>query len=324
MRRRYQHFANRGVIVSSPDPWPVVPLAKWKDTRDTLHLWTQIVGKVKLALAPFVNHWWHVPLYVGARGLTSGAVPCAAGTFDMTFDLIDHELRIETSDGTIATLALRPRSVASFYREFMATLGRLGIAVSIWPVPVEIPDNHTPFDRDETHAAYDAEAAHTFWQMLLVADTALKQFRSSFIGKCSPVHFFWGSFDLAVTRFSGRRAPERKDADPITREAYSHEVSSAGFWPGGGPIPDAAFYSYAAPEPPAFRTAPIRPARAFYSADISNFVLMYEDARTAASPERAVYEFLESTYAAGANLANWNRAELERAAPVATPVRSRK
>ena len=310
--------------MSSPQPWPIVPLATWKETRDTLHLWTQVAGKVKLALAPFVNHWWHVPFYVGVRGLTSGTVPWAAGSFEMTFDLVEHELRIETSDGTVATIALRPRSVASFYREFTATLGRLGIAVNIWPVPVEIPDNQTPFDQDEAHAAYDADAAHTFWRMLLVADNLLRQFRSSFVGKCSPVHFFWGSFDLAVTRFSGRRAPERKDADPITREAYSHEVISAGFWPGGGPIPDAAFYSYAAPEPPGFRTSPVRPAPAFYSPEISNFVLMYEDARRSASPEGAVYEFLQSTYAAGANLGNWNRADLERETPAVAPIRARK
>jgi hypothetical protein len=311
-------------MVSRPDAWPILPLSTWKDTCDTLHLWTQMVGKVKLALSPFANHWWHVPLYVGARGLATGAIPYAGGSFEMTFDFIDHHLRFDASDGTTARMALCPRSVADFYREFTATLRGLRIDAAIWPVPVEMPDHRVRFDQDETHDAYDADAAHKFWRMLLVADQALKEFRSSFIGKCSPVHFFWGSFDLAVTRFSGRRAPERKDADPVTREAYSHEVSSAGFWPGGGPVPDAAFYAYAAPEPAGFKTASIQPPRAFYSPELSIYVFMYEDARTADSPTRAIYEFLESTYAAGANLANWNRADLERAAaPVPIPVRSR-
>ncbi len=300
--------------------WPRLPLSSWKDTCDTLHLWTQIVGKVKLALAPFVNHWWHVALHVSPRGLTSGAVPSAAGHFAMTFDFIAHELRIEASDGTTSRLQLRPRPVADFYREFMGTLSRMGIKVTIWPVPVEIPDNHLRFDRDDIHAAYDAEAAQTFWRMLLVADRALQQFRSSFVGKCSPVHFFWGSFDLAVTRFSGRPAPARPDLDAITREAYYQEVSSAGFWPGGGAIPDAAFYSYTVPEPAGFRSASVRPARAFYSADLSEFILMYEDARLAASPERAVREFLDSTYEAGATLGRWDRASLERRRSVAVGV----
>ncbi len=308
--------------MASSDSWPTLPLASWKDTCDTLHLWTQVVGKVKLALAPFVNHWWHVALRVSPRGLTTGAVPWRGGHFGMTFDFLAQELRVETSDGTVSRLPLRPRSVADFYREVMTTLGRMGIQVTIWPMPVEMADNHIPLDRDETHAAYDAEAAHTFWRMLLVADTALEEFRSSFIGKCSPVHFFWGSFDLAVTRFSGRRAPERKDADSITREAYSHEVSSAGFWAGGGVIPDAAFYSYTVPEPAGFRTAAVRPARTFYNPDMSLFILMYDDARAAASPEGAVREFLESTYEAGATLGNWDRAALEQTREV--PVRAKR
>jgi hypothetical protein len=285
-------------------------------------LWTQIVGKVKLALSPFVNHWWHVALYVSARGLTSGAVPWGRASFEMTFDFVEHQLRIETSDGTTARLLLRPRPVADFYREFMDTLHAMGINVTIWPVPVEMPDNHVRFDQDQAHAAYDAHAARTFWQMLLVADRALKEFRSSYIGKCSPVHFFWGSFDLAVTRFSGRRAPARAEFDGIMREAYSHEVSSAGFWPGGGAIPDAAFYSYTVPEPAGFRTAEVRPGRALYSNDAGEFILMYEDARNAPSPERAVGEFLESTYEAGATLGEWDRAGLERAGEVAAPVRA--
>ena len=293
--------------------WPTLPLASWKDTCETLHLWTQIVGKVKVALAPPVNHWWHVALQVGARGLESGAVPCRGGAFAMTFDFVEHHLRIETSDGSTAAVALRPRPVADFYREVMATLDRLGISVTIWPVPVEIPDNQVRFDRDDTHGSYDAAAANTFWHMLVIANNALQEFRSSFIGKCSPVNFYWGSFDLAVTRFSGRRAPARQNADAITREAYSHEVSSAGFWPGGGPVPDAAFYSYAAPEPPGFAGAPVLPASASYRTDMSEFVLMYEDARMSRSPEAAVRAFLHTTYDAAASLGDWDRANLERA-----------
>ncbi len=298
----------------SSSNWPSLPLASWKDTCDTLHLWTQIVGKVKLALAPFVNHWWQVAFKVGARGLESGVVPWGTGAFVMDFDFVEHQLRIDTSGGTSARIALGPRSVADFYREVMTTLQRLGISVRIWPVPVEIPDNQTRFDRDEMHGAYDASAANTFWHMLLAANKALEDFRSSFIGKCSPVHFFLGSFDLAVTRFSGRRAPPRQGADAITREAYSHEVSSAGFWPGGGAVNDAAFYSYAAPEPPGFAQAPVLPASASYRTDMSEFILMYEDVRSAASPETAVRSFFDTTYAAAARLGNWNRAELERPA----------
>jgi len=221
-------------------------------------------------------------------------------------------LRIETSEGTTSTVALRPRSVAEFYREFRVALDRLGVSVTIWPVPVEIPEIQTRFDHDETHGTYDPAAANTFWHMLLVANNALEGFRSSFVGKCSPVHFFWGSFDLAVTRFSGRRAPARPDADAVTREAYSHEVSSAGFWPGGGAVPGAAFYSYAAPEPPGFARASILPASASYRTDLSEFILMYDDARTAESPAAAVRGFLDTTYEAAAELGNWDRRNLER------------
>jgi len=306
----------------SSEPWPTLPLASWKDTCDTLHLWTQIVGKVKLRLAPFVNHWWHVALQVAPRGLTTGDLPWRGARFALTFDFVAQELRLETSEGDTACLQLRPRTVADFYRELLQTLGRLGIDVTIWPMPVEMPNNHIPLDRDDTHGAYDATAARTFWRMLLIADNALKEFRSAFIGKCSPVHFFWGSFDLAVTRFSGRRAPVRPEFDAVMREAYSHEVSSAGFWPGGGVVPDAAFYSYTVPEPPGFRSAAVQPSRAFYSADLSEFILMYEDARAAASPERAVREFLDSTYEAGASLGGWDRAALER--PSRLPVHVRR
>ncbi len=299
--------------------WPALPLASWRETCDTLHIWTQVVGKVKLALAPFVNHWWHVTLRVGARGLESGAIPWHGGAFAMTFDFVAHQLRIETSDGAKGLVALRPRSVADFYAEVMATLDRLGIAVTIWPVPVEMPDNTVRFDKDETHGAYDPVAANTFWHVLLVANRALEQFRSSFVGKCSPVHFFWGSFDLAVTRFSGRRAPERPGADAVTREAYSEEVSSAGFWPGGGAVTDAAFYSYAAPEPAGFASAPVLPAEASYRTDMGEFILMYEDVRRAATPEAAVRSFFETTYAAAARLGNWDRGRLERQDDSALP-----
>ncbi len=299
--------------MSIEDGWPALHLASWRDTCDTLHLLTQIVGKVKLALCPFVNHWWHVALHVSSRGLTSGPVPWRNGAFTMTFDFLRQRLLVEASDGRTEALALRPCAVAEFYRDFMAALGRLGIEVAIRPMPVEMPGNHVPLDRDAAHGAYDPGAAFTFWRTLLVADRALREFRSSFVGKCSPVHFFWGSFDLAVTRFSGRRAPARPEFDSIKREAYSHEVSSAGFWPGGGAVPDAAFYSYTAPEPPGFREARVRPDRAFYSRDVNEFVLMYDDARRAASPARAVAGFLESTYEAGATLGGWNRTELERA-----------
>ncbi len=296
----------------STDAWPALPFSAWKDTCDGLHLWTQMVGKVKLALCPFVNHWWHVTLHVSPRGLTSGAVPYARGVFSMTFDFTDDALRIETSEGHTARLALAPRSVADFYREFMGTLHSMGIDVTIWPVPVEMPDYRVRFDADHTRRPYDAQAVRTFWQMLVIADKALNEFRSGYVGKCSPVHFFWGSFDLAVTRFSGRAAPMRPEFDRIMREAYSEEVSSAGFWPGGGPVPGPAFYSYTAPEPPGFRGAPVQPKRAFYSDALNEFLLPYDDAREAASPARTVREFLDSTYDAGATSANWNRAALER------------
>jgi hypothetical protein len=274
-------------------------------------MWTQIVGKVKLALCPPVNHWWQVPLYVSARGLTTSAVPFRDGAFEATFDFIDQRLLIQTSGGLDARLVLRPRSVADFYREFSDALRRLGIDVKIWTMPVEV-ESPIRFETDQTHASYDAEAVQAFWRVLLQADRILKEFRSTFIGKCSPVHFFWGSFDLAVTRFSGRRAPERVGADATTREAYSHEVISAGFWPGGGAVGDAAFYAYAAPEPPQFKQAAVRPSSAFYNADLSEFLLMYEDVRRSDAPDELVHQFLSSTYEAGATLGSWNRAELER------------
>ena len=275
-------------------------------------MWTQIVGKVRLALSPRTNHWWEVPLYVNASGLTTSPIPFPQGIFEVRFDFIEHKLVIETNQHTSRTLALEPRSVAAFYQEFMAALGSLGIQVKIWKVPAEIA-NPIPFDRDTQHASYDAEYANRFWRILVATDAIFKEFRAGFIGKCSPVHFFWGSFDLAVTRFSGRRAPERPGADPITREAYSHEVISCGFWPGGGDITEASYYAYAAPEPKGYAQQAVRPSEAYYHAQMKEFLLPYEAVRTAASPREALLAFAQSTYEAGANLGKWPRRDLERA-----------
>ena len=294
-----------------PDAWPALPLEAWQDTYATLHMWTQIVGKVRLALSPHLNHWWEVPLYANHRGLTTSPIPYQDSIFEVQFDFIQHKLFIDTSRATQRVLTLEPKSVAEFYREFMGALQSLDIEVKIWKMPVEIA-NPIPFDRDTQHASYDPEYANRFWRILLACDSIFKEFRCGFIGKSSPVHFFWGSFDLAVTRFSGRRAPERPGADSITREAYSHEVISAGFWPGGGDIKGAAFYTYAAPEPPGFAQAHVRPAKAFYHSGLHEFLLMYDDVRLAASPRTALLDFLQSTYDVGANLGNWNRAELEK------------
>lgn len=296
----------------SPEGWPPLPLESWKDTYATLHMWTQIVGKVRLALTPRVNHWWNVPLYLSSRGLTTSPIPYHDGAFEVEFDFIDHKLYIRLSNGISTALPLKPISVADFYHYFMAALHGCGIEVGIWKMPAEIPDP-IPFDADRIHASYDSEHAHRFWRILLSVDEVLKEFRSRFIGKSSPVHFFWGSFDLAVTRFSGRRAPERPGADSITREAYSHEVISGGFWPGSGEVKDAAFYCYAAPEPPGFSQHPVSPKAAFYHPNLKEFLLMYDDVRTAPSPEKTLLEFLESTYEAGANLGEWDRQAFERA-----------
>jgi hypothetical protein len=273
-------------------------------------MWTQIAGKVRLALSPRVNHWWEVPLYVTARGLTTSAIPYGDGGLEIQFDFIDHKLIIETSWGSVETVALKPRSVADFYAEFMTALRSLGITVKIWTMPCEVP-NPVRFENDTQHASYDSEYAHRFWQILVLCENIFLEFRARFIGKSSPVHFFWGSFDLAVTRFSGRRAPERPGADSITREAYSHEVISAGFWPGMG-FKGPAFYAYAAPEPAGFGEQRVRPAEAFYSSEQKEFFLMYDDLRRAASPRETLLSFLQSTYEAGANLGKWDRKELER------------
>lgn len=299
--------ATRGAEV-----WPALPLAEWRDTYATLHMWTQIVGKVRLVCSPRVNHFWEVPLYVTPRGLTTSAVPYGTRHFDLTFDFIAHKLLVTTSDGDVRRIALEPKSVADFYAELMSLLRELGLEVKIRALPDEVADP-VPFAEDRVHASYDAASAERFWRALVQADRVFKEFRGRFIGKCSPVHFFWGSFDLAVTRFSGRRAPEREGADSITREAYSHECISHGFWPGGGAIDGAAFYSYAAPEPPGYKEARVAPGEAFYSKDLSEFLLMYDDVRRAPSPDDALTDFMQSTYEAGANLAGWDRAALERA-----------
>ena len=297
----------------TPNFWPDLPLEAWQDTYATLHMWTQIVGKIRLALSPRINHWWEVPLYVTPVGLTTSPIPYNGWIFEIQFDFIHHQLLIQTSLGAERVMALAPRSVANFYKEFMQRLESLGIHVKIWKRPAEVP-NPIPFDRDVEHASYDPEYANRFWRILVCADEIFKEFRSRFIGKSSPVHFFWGSFDLAVTRFSGRRAPPREGADSITREAYSHEVISAGFWPGGGDIKGAAFYAYAAPEPAGFADAHVGPAKAFYHPQMHEFFLMYDHVRRAASPRTMLLEFLQSTYDAGASLGKWNREELERSA----------
>src|SRR6202158_177254 len=286
--------------MSKESPWPPLPVSAWADTYATLHMWTQVVGKIRLALAPRVNHWWHVALYVNARGLTTSPIPHDDRTFEITFDFVDHQLRLDVSNGDRRTLALAPMTVEEFYRNVMKTLGDLSLGTRIWPMPVEVP-SPVRFDQDHHHASYDAEWVHRWWDILRRVDEVLEEFRGRFIGKSSPVHFFWGGFDLAVTRFNGRRAPER--ADPIMREGYSHEVISAGFWPGGGAGADGAFYVYAAPEPTGFKTAPIRPPAASYDNELGEYLLLYEDVRTTSSPRETLLEFLQSAYDARANLA---------------------
>ena len=298
-------------VAQPRESWPALPIKEWQATRDTLHMWTQIVGKIRLELCPPENHWWEVPLYVSARGLTTGPMPCAAGAFEIEFDFVEHRLQIQTSEGALNAILMKPQSVADFYQELMDALRAMGIAVKIWPMPVEIP-NPIRFDQDRVHASYDPGYANQFWRVLVSANAVFKEFRGQFLGKSSPVHFFWGSFDLAVTRFSGRRAPERPGADKITREAYSHEVISVGFWPGTGDT-DAVFYCYAAPEPPGFKDAPVRPAKAFYSKDLSEFLLKYDDVRLADSPREALLAFAQSVYEVGAPLGKWAREMLERA-----------
>ena len=301
------------------DPWPALPLEEWADTCATLHLMTQVVGKIRLACAPMVNHWWQVPLYVTARGLTTSAMPHGTQTFQIDFDFIDHSLNVVVSDGGVQSIALRPRPIAKFYGDVMDALRTLGVPVRIWPQPVEI-EGAIPFVEDVEHTAYEPEQAHRFWLVLGQVDRALAQFRSRFVGKCSPVHFFWGSFDLAVTRFSGLRAPEHPGGAPnlgdwVMREAYSHECSSCGFWPGSGAVQEPAFYAYAYPEPAGYREHRIRPDAAYYSDTMREHILPYESVRQSPDPDLMLDEFFQSTYEAGAELLRWNRAELEHDGP---------
>ncbi len=289
------------------DRWPALPLREWQDTYRTLHMWTQIVGKIRMALSPPLNHWWHVSLYVNSSGLTTGPIPCASGVFEIQFDFARHELKISSSEGFGILRPLRAEPVAVFYAGVFEALTALGIAVEINPKPQEVGDA-TPLDKDYANCSYDPEYAHRFWRILVSSGKVLEKFRGTFLGKCSPVHFFWGSFDLACTRFSGGPAPPRKGA--ISGPAYSHEVCSAGFWPGGGVIDGPAYYSYTVPKPAGLDRESIRPAAAGWNPQLSEFILMYDDMRHAESPEQTLYEFLESTYNAGARLANWDRAAL--------------
>jgi hypothetical protein len=300
------------------DDWPELPLSEWVDTCATLQLWTQVIGKIRLAHAPMINHWWQVTLYVTSRGLTTSPIPYGARAFQIDFDFIDHRLVIQTSDGAVESIALIPRTVADFYAEVMGRLRGLGLETRIWTMPVEI-DGAIPFEDDREHAAYDADYAQRFWRILVHADRVCTRFRSGYLGKVSPVHFFWGSFDLAVTRFSGRTAPRLTGQSPnlgawVMQEAYSHEVSSCGFWPGNGAFGQPAFYSYAYPEPAGFAAAQVQPAAAAYNEDLGQFILPYEAVRQAPSPDECLAAFLSSTYSAAADLAHWDRHALERKA----------
>jgi hypothetical protein len=300
---------------ASPHPWPELPTAAWRETYETLHLWTQIVGKIRLTLTPWLNHSWHVTLYVTARGLTTSPIPDGERSFQIDFDFIDHVLRISVSDGAHWQLALAGQSVASFYAAVMNQLAELGIHVAIDDMPSELPDP-VRFSEDRKHASYDPDAVRRFFQILVNVDRVFKQFRTGFLGKASPVHFFWGSFDLAATRFSGRGAPRHPGgvpnlSDAVACEAYSHEESSAGFWPGSGAIDYPAFYSYAYPEPPGFRAVKVQPDAAFFSEALGEFILPYDAVRNAAQPEQTLLAFLQSTYEAAANAAKWDRETLE-------------
>lgn len=296
------------------DLWPALPYNEWKDTYATLHMWSQIVGKIAVAQAPPINHSWGVSLRLTSRGLTTQNLPYDGRTFTIEFDFVDHQLVIRTSDGARRTLPLESRSVASFYQDVMATLQAIGLPEKIWTTPVEIP-TPIPFERDVVHHTYDPEAANRFWRLLLQIERVFAASRSKFVGKCSPIQFFWGSFDLAVTRFSGRPAPSR-EGPAFMRDAYSHEVISHGFWPGSDPIFEPAFYAYAVPEPAGLQSVSVRPAAAYYHTALHEFILPYEAARTTSSPDRAIAEFIESTYTQAATLAGWDRTALERPAAV--------
>ena len=295
--------------------WPELALAEWKDTYETLHMWTQIIGKIRLALTPRQNHWWNITLYVTPRGLTTSTMTYNGRHLRIDFDFISHVLLIETSEGSTKAIALRPRSVADFYQETMSALSSLGMPVTIWTTPVEVPDR-TPFEMDQKHASYDPEYAQRFWRILVQASRVLSEFRSRFTGKVSPVHFFWGAFDLAATRFSGRKAPEHPGVPFCGRfvmiEAYSHELSSCGFWPGGDPINEPVFYAYAYPEPQCFKDYAIQPPEAFYHNEMREFVLPYDVVRNARLPDEVLLSFLQTTYEAAATCAKWDRHALDR------------
>ena len=291
--------------------WPELRWDEWRETAETLHMWTQVVGKTRLLLHPLQAHWWNVPLYVTARGLGTAAMPYHDEMLEVEFDFVSHVLHFRLSTGAELATPLRPQSVASFYAEYQRSLAALGVTLKIWPVPCEV-EHPIPFEEDTVHASYDPDAAHRFWRVLTRADQMLQRFSAEYIGKVSPVHFFWGSFDLAVTRFNGKRAPERKGVDAITREAYSHEVISAGFWPGNGGFGEAAFYCYAAPQPPGLEKAEVRPKAAGYNTQLGEFVLRYDDMRAEPLPDDALMEFLQSTYDAAARLGEWDRRALER------------
>jgi hypothetical protein len=291
--------------------WPALPLDEWRDTYATLHMWSQVVGKIALACTPRLNHFWNVAFQVTPRGLSTGRLKANGGTFGLAFDFVDHQLILQTSGSDQAILRLRPQSVAAFYKELIARLRDVGLHVRIWPMPVEVPDP-IRFEQDDRHASYDSAFASAFWRALVAMTPVFDQFRARFLGKSSPVHFFWGSFDLASTRFSGRPAPPRPGADAITSESYSHEVISHGFWLGGGGIAHASFYAYAAPEPAGLRSASVRPSAARYDETLSEFILSYDDVRSARSPEHELMAFLESTYDAAADRGAWDRALLER------------
>jgi len=306
-------------VSGASDQWPSLPFAEWKDTAITLHMWTQIVGKIRMMLSPWTNHSWHVTLYVTSRGLTTSPIPHGSHTFEIQFDFIDHQLLIDKSDGARRSIQLKPQSVAEFYRIVMKTLSDLELPVTINTMPNEI-ENPIPFDQDEEHRSYDREYANRFWRVLVQSDRVFKEFRSRFCGKCSPVHFFWGSFDLAVTRFSGRPAPPHPGGvphlpDEITREAYSQEVSSLGFWPGNAAAPTPVFYSYAYPEPPEFAKAKIQPDAAFYEAKLREFILPYDAVRTAENSDEVLLDFAQSAYDAASKLGKWDRAALEEKKP---------
>ena len=303
-------------IASAPEAWPDLPLERWKDTLDTLHLWTQIVGKIRHTFSPLLNHCWSDTLYVTARGLTTSPIPSGNRVFEIEFDFVAHRLEIRTAEGAAESFALAPQSVAAFYRRLFSALEQLGIRIAIHKKPNEVADP-IPFDRDETHASYDAEYANRFWRALVQSDRVFKIFRARFLGKCSPVQFFWGAPDLAVTRFSGRVAPRHPGGvpnlpDEVTRDAYSHEVSSCGFWAGGGAVPEPAFYAYAYPAPPGFAEAGVRPEAASYNKDLGEFILPYAMVRTDSSPDQTLLAFMQSTYVAAAELGRWDRNALER------------